>query len=244
VTDPTPQTPTPQTPAPQTPAPQTVTPHAGLPTAPASSLAPPGPERQAGTNGIAIASFVFGLLAVVPIGVILGIVALVQLRRRPRKGKGFAVAGLVLSGLWMLVLTLAVVAVIVSGPDRDATDEITGGGTVTAAELKPGDCVKGLRDTVSITTLPAVPCAEAHEGEIFAVFSLRLTEWPGSDAVLNEAEKGCQERLGAYEAAMMDDPALELMFLHPNAESWRAGDHQVTCMVVDSKGTRTGSVRR
>lgn len=217
---------------------------AGLPTAPAPSFAPPPRPPRAGTNGFAIASFVLGLLGGFPLSVIFGIVALVQLRRRPRKGKGLAVAGLVLSGVWVLIIALAVTAVIVSGPERNAAGEITDPGTVTATELTSGDCVNGVRDGASVTTLPAVPCTEPHEAEIFAVFSLRLTEWPGDEAVLDEAEKGCEQRIGGYEAAMMDDQTLELMFLHPSVESWRGGDHEVTCMVMDPKGKRTGSLRR
>ncbi|HEX8738391.1 MAG TPA: DUF4190 domain-containing protein, partial [Pyrinomonadaceae bacterium] len=74
-------------------------------------------------SGLAIASMVIGILSVVlgclggfiiaPIGLILGIVALVKSNRRPSEygGKGFAIAGIVTCGL--LTITLPVILAIV-----------------------------------------------------------------------------------------------------------------------------------
>ena len=52
------------------------------------------------TNVLAILSLVFAFLCF-PAGIVLGIVALVQLRRSHDSGKGLAIAGLVVSGLWI-----------------------------------------------------------------------------------------------------------------------------------------------
>ena len=59
--------------------------------------------QAAGTDGLAVASFVLGLLGIVPVSVGLGIAALVRGRGVPRPGRGFAVAGLVLSAVWVLL---------------------------------------------------------------------------------------------------------------------------------------------
>lgn len=66
------------------------------------------PER--GINGLAIASFVLGLLGGVLLSVIFGIVALTKLRDQPQRGKGLAIAGLCLSGVWLV--SIAVVLVV------------------------------------------------------------------------------------------------------------------------------------
>lgn len=79
----------------------------------------PNFQPQSLKSGLAIASMVFGILAFVfaivvigivfaPIGLILGIVALVKASRRPNEygGKGFAIAGLVTSALVLLVLPM------------------------------------------------------------------------------------------------------------------------------------------
>ena len=77
-----------------------------------------GLPQYAQTNGLAIASLVLGLVGfILPcgiVGIVLGIVALVQIRDRQQKGKGLAIAGLVLAGLWIaLYVGLFVTAVVV-----------------------------------------------------------------------------------------------------------------------------------
>lgn len=58
--------------------------------------------RQTGTNGMAIASFVLGLLGVNLLGLIFGFVALGQIRSNPGQGgRGMAIAGIVLSLVWI-----------------------------------------------------------------------------------------------------------------------------------------------
>lgn len=58
-------------------------------------------DSAAGTDGFAIASFICGLVGLVPFAAVLGIRALVRIGRTDRSGRGMAVAGLVLSVLWL-----------------------------------------------------------------------------------------------------------------------------------------------
>lgn len=59
-----------------------------------------------GVNGSAIAAFVLGLCGVVVLAVIFGIRALTQIGDSPQKGKAWAIAGLCLCLLWLIVLVL------------------------------------------------------------------------------------------------------------------------------------------
>jgi Domain of unknown function (DUF4190) len=59
--------------------------------------------RRYGTNGFAVASLLFGIVGGVLLSAIFGFTALSQIRRRGQKGRGLAIAGLVLSGVWMCV---------------------------------------------------------------------------------------------------------------------------------------------
>jgi hypothetical protein len=47
---------------------------------------------------------------------VFGIVALVQIRDRQQRGKGFAIAGLAISGAWILLLALIIILGAVAGP--------------------------------------------------------------------------------------------------------------------------------
>lgn len=162
-----------------------------------------------------------------------------------RKRRGIAL----LAAVSVLVTALVITAAVVTGLGRDGTEQPTNGGVVAGdnvagdnleSGLKPGDCVAGL---VGEARTP-LPCTEPHEAEVFAVFTLPLDHWPGEEVVITEAEQGCQERLGAYEAALRDDPNVELVFLHPGEDSWPEGDREVVCLLRDPAGQRTGSLAR
>jgi hypothetical protein len=75
----------------------------------------PGFVPTSRTNGLAIASLVLGVLWLFwlgsVVGLVLGLVALKQIRARNQGGRGIAIAGVVLSILWLLGL----VAVIIVG---------------------------------------------------------------------------------------------------------------------------------
>jgi hypothetical protein len=66
------------------------------------------------TNGLAVASFVLGLLGFGLLPVIFGHVALGQIRRTGDGGAGFAIAGLVLGYLVLASLVVAIVIVLVA----------------------------------------------------------------------------------------------------------------------------------
>lgn len=79
---------------------------------------PQGPIGPARTNPLAIASLccgigqiVLGLLAGIP-ALILGIIALGQIRTRGERGRGMAIAGIVLSSIGIALFILVVIVVV------------------------------------------------------------------------------------------------------------------------------------
>jgi hypothetical protein len=65
---------------------------------------------SAGTNGMAIASLILGIcgfFCITPfLGIGFGIAALSRIGKTGQSGKGMAIAGIILSGLWILLLVL------------------------------------------------------------------------------------------------------------------------------------------
>ncbi|MFH0831030.1 MAG: DUF4190 domain-containing protein [Parcubacteria group bacterium] len=57
------------------------------------------PQKSTGTNGLAIAAFVLSLVGLGIIGLILGIVALSQIKKTGEGGKGLAIAGIIIGAL-------------------------------------------------------------------------------------------------------------------------------------------------
>jgi uncharacterized membrane protein len=65
------------------------------------------------TNGLAIASLVLGVLWLFwigsVIGLVLGLMALKQIKTRNQGGRGIAIAGVVLGILWLLVPVVTII---------------------------------------------------------------------------------------------------------------------------------------
>src|SRR3954471_20761575 len=81
---------------------------------PPPGLYPPPPNAPKTTNWWAVVSLIFGVIGGVLISVICGIVGLNK-AKQGQGGRGMAIAGLVLSGLWVLVAIAAVAIYFIVG---------------------------------------------------------------------------------------------------------------------------------
>ncbi|MEU0590459.1 DUF4190 domain-containing protein [Streptomyces ardesiacus] len=194
---------------------------------------PYGPHpRQAPVNGLAVAAFVLGVLCCVPaVGLVLGLIALARIRKRGERGKGFAVAGSVLSSvglvLWVLVFSTGAAADFWDG-FRDAAR------SGTAFALEKGQCFNTPGGSLQGVTydVDEVPCEQWHDGEVFAVFDLPdRGPYPGDREVTSTADERCYGLVDEY---AMDTWALptdvDVYYLTPTSGSWRAGDREITCL--------------
>ncbi|MFH9731181.1 DUF4190 domain-containing protein [Streptomyces sp. NPDC017260] len=212
----------------------------------------PGPPygahpRKPPVNGVAIAAFVLGVFCCVPaVGLVLGLIALARIRRRGERGKGFAVAGSVLSSvglaLWVVSLDTGAAAGIWDG-FRDAA---RGGGT--AYSLEKGQCLTTPSGSLEGVTydVDEVPCEEEHDGEVFASFGLPGGAFPGDDTVTRIADDRCYALHDDYAMDTWALPAdVDVYYLTPTPQSWRTGDREITCLFgnTDERGRLTGSLR-
>ena len=193
---------------------------------PPGQYAPPTP----GTNWWAVISLIFGVLGGVLISVVCGIVGLNR-AKKGQGGRGMAIAGLVLSGLWILGI-VAVVAFLV----------IFDKGTVSATEVKAGDCLKELPASGLVITVDTAPCTEPHTGEIFSVMKMPDGDFPGQFAI-EEYQNKCAPELATYSPAASEDPDVGLFVLFPSEDSWGQGDRAVTCIATTDK-PRTGTLKK
>jgi len=199
---------------------------------------PGGPQYQGpkqGTNGLAIASLTLGILSMILFSVILGFVALRQIKERNQNGRGLAIAGIAISGAWLLLFGLGMVIALTTDnePDRDASGQVTTTTNVRADKLKVGDCVEKVDEAGEIRNMKLVPCSGPNGGEVYAAFELPAGKWPGLASVQTSAENGCSDRWDALKREA-EKPS-DIFYLHPVQSSWSLGDRGVTCLVVPTK---------
>lgn len=216
---------------------------------------PPGPGygspyRNDTTNGLAVAAFITGLLGCFGIlGIILGAISLGQIGRNGGRGRGFAVAGIVLSCVW--ILTGVTIGVIVAASDSGGSSGGTAAEpratatrpqTVDAQKMKLGDCINdnttasnpSATEPVEVDSVKIVPCTGPHDGEVTAVFRLSGFALPPDSQLRRQASDGCKIRT---RSRLDRDPAagsLANSYYYPTAESWRSGDRTVTCVAVSA----------
>ncbi|MFF4251544.1 DUF4190 domain-containing protein [Streptomyces sp. NPDC001663] len=205
-------------------------------------------NRPAPVNGLAIASLVLGVLCFVPaLGLLLGLIALGQIKRKGERGKGLAVAGSLLSSvglaLWVLVLATGAVSDFWDG-FKDAAKDNGSAYSLTRGECfdAPGGSLLGKAYDVD-----KVPCAGEHDAEVFAAFKMTGTAaYPGDSKVQEVADTRCYVlRYGYAMDAWAVPEDVDVYYLTPTRESWRLGDREVTCMFgnIDEKAGLKGSLR-
>ncbi|MFG2945191.1 DUF4190 domain-containing protein [Streptomyces adustus] len=208
-------------------------------------------NRPAPVNGLAIASLVLGVLCFLPaVGLVLGIIALVQIKRRGERGKGLAIGGTVMSSiglvLWTLVLTTSAAHDVWEGFKEGASNSVS-------VPVGVGECFNapGAQDGYTYD-VDVVPCDGEHDGEAFAVFDLRKgtdypdDSYPGETHVTDIADDRCYTLLDRYAMdpwAVPED--VDVYYFTPTEDSWDVGDREITCFFgnTDEDATLTGSLR-
>ena len=86
----------------------------------------------------------------------------------PKKTRWGLIIALV-GGIFALLAVAAIVFVV-----------IVGKGTVTATDVKVGDCLKEIPGNTRVLTVDTVGCDKPHAGEVFAVLLMPEGDYPGA----------------------------------------------------------------
>jgi len=206
------------------------------------AYAPPPP----GTDGLAVASFVLGILGFFGVTAILstvfGCIAVSRTKHTGRKGRGYAVGGLAFSGAWLVLLVVLVVVGVVMAPTpatRDASGTVTKSGSVALFALRTGDCfVDPQASGRSLSDVTAVPCRTAHNAEVFAVPPPGGTSsgaYPGTVPLQNQGQAICQKALDDYVYDQLSLPrAVRATVYVPQSEAWADGSRHLVCVLESS----------
>ncbi|MFF5702190.1 DUF4190 domain-containing protein [Streptomyces sp. NPDC012794] len=211
---------------------------------------PPAHGHPPALNGFALASLLVGLLCFPPLGIVFGIVALVQIARKGERGRVLAIVGLVVS--------LLTTAALVTGVSRYAEHflgrigegrelEHVEGRLTGMDELRQGDCfnVPGgdLLDEARFTY--RVGCDQVHDAEVTSTTVLGPGGFPGKGRLKGTATDTCWKAQDAYAMDTWALPAYaEMFYFSPTAESWQGGDRRLLCVIGTSTEEHRGSLRK
>lgn len=205
-------------------------------------------QPKSGTNGFAIASFVLGLIGGVLLSVIFGIVALSKIRHQPQRGKGLAIAGLCLSGVWVAGIAAVLVVNAQTASQRSAaTGQITKNGHLDVLSLRAGDCFQnpsGASPGDSVTQVTAVSCTTPHDAQVIALLPVPGSAYPGKAAFTAQGSRGCDAAVKTDLDPSKLTSTMNLLWLYPLEQAWIDGQHSISCFVVDSSADLTSSLMK
>lgn len=204
---------------------------------PPQQLPPPGPPwgqmPAAPVRGPAMAIWAL-VLAFIPLfltQIAAAVLALVVLLRGAgQKGRGLAVAALVVSGVWLVVGTIGLALLAASSEDFANELDLPDEGDVSVADLAVGDCTSSAPEG-EMFTIDVVPCSQLHAGEVYRVFDLPDGDYPGKEAVDLMSDEGCFEAFESFVGIGYEESELDYYLLSPLESGW-SFDRGVVCLVV------------
>ncbi|WP_165953782.1 DUF4190 domain-containing protein [Streptomyces sp. 8K308] len=203
-----------------------------------------------------MAALVFAVV-VFPVGLVLGIVALARVLRSGERGRGLAVAAIVVAGLQIVAFASLFSYAVLSddqrsdragvggprpGPSAQDDGGESGGREVSVFDLAVGDCFSTASEGDSVTNVTVLPCAGPHESETFAVFDVDQygefgVPYPGEEALFDAAEIGCAEAMPGYVLDVWGIPRqVTWFYYYPEETGWQYGDREVLCYFGEVSG--------
>jgi hypothetical protein len=153
-----------------------------------------------------------------------------------------------LEGRSMLAVAGATIAAVIgisTAAERNADGEITAAGAVGAFEVRVGDCFNDEAfESAEIREVPAVPCSQPHDNEVYATFDISAAEWPGDDRVDELAYEGCHARFAAAIGRSYEESVIDYTAIYPSQGSWKQlDDREVLCVAYHLEFEKlTGSI--
>ena len=158
---------------------------------------------------------------------------------RRRDVSPLAVAGIIFGIIALVGVAVGVLTVVTHGFRPKTVVTVTYRPPAVFG-LRPGQCVDTGPNALKVTVLS---CARPHDAEVFAVYSLPATAWPGASTVEADAGDGCASRFDSYIDPQLAGASLTQQYVYPNQAAWQAGERTVVCEVSAVNGQLTGSVR-
>jgi hypothetical protein len=141
-----------------------------------------------------------------------------------------AIAGLVISGVWILIF-VGLIVVAAMSPTH----------STSALSAKVGDCWADVPTGNTVKRVNTTSCDRPHSAEVVGVLTMPDGSFP-PDSVFKTYKQKCRDALASYSSTAMDDSNVDLAVMPPSEESWKHGDRDMVCVATFSS-QRNGSIK-
>lgn len=134
---------------------------------------------------------------------------------------------------WVPALAVFLVVGYLASARRDGGGEISGGGTLSIADLRVGDCFD-FAEVDEISEVDARPCTDGHQYELFHVATWTASgDYPAESAMMTFVGEACIPAFDRYVGADYLSSQLDFVHFTPVEDGWNDGDRVFQCALVD-----------
>jgi hypothetical protein len=190
----------------------------------------PGPAQPG--KGMAITALILSFVCCLDVvGIILAIVVLVRSRDGSNRGKGLAIAALIVGAITLVITVVGGVAGINYVKDFKSVDDLTAGDCVTA---------KGLTDESAsgVTQIKSVGCSDKHDGEVLSTSKL-TADVANSYGTTSPVDVCTPSVTAAGSVDLLANPDLVIIALTEDS-SPSSGD-KLVCVIANADGSKLTS---
>jgi hypothetical protein len=138
-------------------------------------------------------------------------------------------------------------------PRDEPGGEITASADADAFEILTGDCIDlealdGYGDAAEgeeyeVETVPVVPCAEPHTGEVYAELVMKADKYPGDEGMSKKFDEWCYAEFEKFVGLSYDESKYGYTGFYPTQETWEQLDDRTLQCIVSSEEPVEGSLK-
>jgi hypothetical protein len=160
----------------------------------------------------------------------------------PSAKAGLAVAAILAAGLTLSGCTALFPSSAPPATDSQSGEEIEQTDT-DVFTLSVGQCLNDT-DGTEVSEVPIVDCANEHDFEVYGEFELAGDEFPGDDAINDQADAQCLDLFQPFVGISYDDSVYGYTYFTPTEGSWNDGDDRlVSCLIGDPEAKVIGTLQ-
>jgi hypothetical protein len=179
-----------------------------------------------------------------------------SMNRTFRPARLLTTAAAVTVSLTMLTGCGAFLDEIVSNGDAPRDEpggEVTASAEADAFAILKGDCIdlealQGYGEAAEgeeyeVESVPVVPCAEPHTGEVYAELVMKTDKFPGEKGMSKKFDDWCYAEFGKFVGISYDESKYGYTGFYPTKDSWEQLDDRTLQCIVSSEEPFTGSLK-
>jgi hypothetical protein len=138
-------------------------------------------------------------------------------------------------------------------PRDEPGGEITASAEADAFEILKGDCIdlealdgygeSAEGDEFEVESVPVVPCAEPHTGEVYAELVMEGNEFPGDKAMGKKFDEWCYAEFEKFVGLSYDESVYGYTGFYPTKDTWEQLDDRTLQCVVSSEEPVTDTLK-